>query len=236
MPKKSKGKQFRKAWRRLIRKLWTIVWRISLLLILVIFLFRFIPLPTTAFMLQSDYPVKQEWISIDKLPNHVPLAMVASEDQRFPEHYGVDFAAIRKAIDQYYDGEGLRGASTITQQTAKNIFLWPGQSFLRKSLEAGLALGLEALWGKQRILEVYLNIAEFGKGIYGIEAASQHYFGRSAARLTKDQAARLAVLLPSPRTRDPVNLTRYLRKRAVWVELQMRQLGDNYLATVLKHE
>ncbi|WP_231908808.1 monofunctional biosynthetic peptidoglycan transglycosylase [Marinomonas sp. TW1] len=235
MPKKSKRTQSHKRWRRWVNKLWSIFWRASLLFILVIFLFRFIPLPTTAFMLQSDYPVKQEWISIDKLPNHVALAMVASEDQRFPEHYGVDFAAIRKALDQYFDGEGLRGASTITQQTAKNIFLWPGQSFLRKSLEAGLALGLEALWGKKRILEVYLNIAEFGKGIYGIEAASQHYFGRSAERLTKDQAARLAVLLPSPRTRDPVNLTRYLRKRAVWVELQMRQLGSHYLATILQH-
>lgn len=236
MPKKSKRTQSRKLWRRLIRKLWTIVWRTSLLLILLIFLFRFIPLPTTAFMLQSDYPVKQEWISIDKLPAHVPLAMVASEDQRFPEHYGVDVAAIRKALDQYYDGDGLRGASTITQQTAKNVFLWPGQSFLRKGLEAILAMGLEVLWGKKRILEVYLNIAEFGKGIYGVEAASQHYFGRSAERLTQDQAARLAVLLPSPRTRDPVNLTRYLRKRVVWVELQMRQLGNQYLASVLKDE
>ncbi|AEF53219.1 monofunctional biosynthetic peptidoglycan transglycosylase [Marinomonas posidonica] len=221
--------------RSLLSKFWALFWRGLLLLILVTVLFRFVPLPTTAFMLQSDYPVKQEWISIDKLPNHVALAMVASEDQRFPKHYGVDFAAIRNALKQYFNGNGLRGASTITQQTAKNIFLWPGQSFLRKSLEAGLALGLEALWGKKRILEVYLNVAEFGKGIYGVEAASQHYFGRSAERLTKDQAARLAVLLPSPRTRDPVNLTRYLRKRSVWVELQMRQLGSHYLAAILKN-
>ncbi|BFM50001.1 monofunctional biosynthetic peptidoglycan transglycosylase [Marinomonas sp. THO17] len=226
----------RRLWLGLVKKLWYVFWRVTLVFILLLLLFRFVPLPTTAFMLQSDYPVEYDWISIDKLPDHVALAMVASEDQRFPVHNGVDFSAIRKALAQFLNGKGLRGASTISQQTAKNIFLWPQQSFFRKGMEALLALSLETLWGKKRILEVYLNVAEFGKGIYGVEAASQHYFGRSARRLTKDQAARLAVLLPSPRTRDPVNLTRYLRKRAAWVELQMRQLGNNYLASVLNKE
>lgn len=214
-------------------KAWKILWRASLLLILILFVFRFVPPPTTAFMLQSPYPVTQDWISIDELPSHVPLAFVSSEDQRFPNHYGVDFAAIRKALSQYDDGDGLRGASTITQQTAKNLFLWSGRSFVRKGLEAGLALSLETLWGKKRILEVYVNIAEFGQGIYGVEAASQHYFGRSASKITINQAARLAIMLPSPRTRSPNDLTFYLRQRVDWVELQMQQLGSDYLTPIL---
>jgi monofunctional biosynthetic peptidoglycan transglycosylase len=212
---------------------WTIIWRALLLLVVVLLLLRFVPPPTTAFMLQSPYPVTQDWISIDKLPSHVPLAFVASEDQRFPNHYGVDFAAISKALSQYDDGDGLRGASTITQQTAKNLFLWSGRSFVRKGLEAGFAVSLETLWGKKRILEVYLNIAEFGQGIYGVEAASQHYFGRSASKLTMNQAARLAIMLPSPRTRSPNDLTFYLRQRVIWVERQMQQLGSDYLTPLL---
>ena len=218
----------------ILSRVWFVAWRFLLLLVFVLLLFRFVPLPTTAFMLQSPYPVTQDWISIDKLPPYMPLAVVASEDQRFPNHFGVDFTAISKALDQYDDGQGLRGASTITQQTAKNLFLWSGRSFIRKGLEAGIAVSLEALWGKKRILEVYLNIAEFGQGIYGVEAASQHYFGRSASKLTMNQAARLAVMLPSPRTRNPNELTYYLRQRVDWVEQQMQQLGPDYLTTILK--
>jgi len=184
-------------------------------------------------MLQSPYPVTQQWINIDKLPPYVPLAFVASEDQRFPYHFGIDFTAIGHAISQYDDGDGLRGASTITQQTAKNLFLWPARSFIRKGLGAILAVSLEAIWGRKRILEVYLNIAEFGKGIYGIEAASQHYFGKSASKLTRDEAARLAVLLPDPRERNPNHLTPYLRDRVNWVEQQMQQLGAGYLKSIL---
>jgi monofunctional biosynthetic peptidoglycan transglycosylase len=215
-------------------RVWFVVWRFLLFLVLVLLLFRFAPLPTTAFMLQSPYPVTQNWISIDKLPSYMPLAVVASEDQRFPNHFGVDFAAISKALSQYDDGDSLRGASTITQQTAKNLFLWSGRSFVRKGLEAGFALSLETLWGKKRILEVYLNIAEFGQGIYGVEAASQHYFGRTASKLTMNQAARLAIMLPSPRTRSPNDLTFYLRQRVIWVERQMQQLGPDYLKPILE--
>lgn len=221
-----------------LSKVWSKVWRILLALMLfvglILLMFRFLPLPTTAFMLQSPYPVTQKWISIDKLPSSMPLAVVASEDQRFPEHFGVDFTAIIDAVEQYSDGDGLRGASTITQQTAKNIFLWSGRSFIRKALEATLALSLEAIWGKQRILEVYLNVAEFGKGIYGVEAASQHYFGKSARYLTKHQTAQLAVLLPSPKTRDPRSLTATLSQRVMWIERQMSQLGNDYLTPIFK--
>jgi len=216
-----------------IGKIWSVIWRLLIALAAILLVFRFVPPPTTAFMLQSDYPVSQQWVDIDELPIQVPLAVIGSEDQRFPDHFGVDFTAISKAISQYDDGEGLRGASTITQQTAKNLFLWPGRSFIRKGLEAGLAISLEAIWGKKRILEVYLNVAEFGKGIYGVEAASQHYFGKSARHLSANQAARLAVLLPSPRKRDPNHLTRNLRQRVAWIERQMRQLGQGYLAPIL---
>ena len=219
--------------RRVFGKVWFVLWRAAVLFVLFLFILRFVPLSTSSFMLQSDYPVKQDWISIDKLPSYVPLAFVASEDQRFPNHYGVDVAAITKAISQYEEGDGLRGASTITQQTAKNLFLWSGRSLVRKGLEAGLAVSLEVIWGKKRILEVYVNVAEFGKGIYGVEAASQHYFNRSASRLTKNQAARLAVMLPSPRTRNPNDLTFYLRHRVIWVERQMQQLGSDHLKTIL---
>lgn len=216
---------------------WFVSWRLLLtlvlLLLVLLLVLRFVPPPTSAFMLQSPYPVSQHWVNIDTLPAHVPLAMVASEDQRFPAHFGVDFTAISKALDQADDGGGLRGASTISQQTAKNLLLWPGRSLVRKGLEAGVAVSLEVVWGKKRILEVYLNIAEFGKGIYGVEAASRHYFGKTARQLSVNEAARLAVLLPSPRKRDARQLTPYLRQRVSWVEQQMRQLGNSYLAPML---
>ncbi|MGP9799766.1 monofunctional biosynthetic peptidoglycan transglycosylase [Rheinheimera sp. NSM] len=216
---------------------WFVIWRSVLLLLLslsaLLLVLRFVPPPTSAFMLQSPYPVTQQWVSIDTLPSHVALAMVASEDQRFPEHFGVDMAEIRNALERFDDGDGLRGASTISQQTAKNLLLWPGRSLVRKGLEAMFAVSLEAIWGKKRILEVYVNIAEFGKGIYGVEAASRHYFGKPAGRLTVNEAARLAVLLPGPRSRDARNLTPYLRQRVAWVEQQMQQLGAGYLRAIL---
>lgn len=217
--------------------IWFVIWRFLLVLLLLLLALlltlRFVAPPTSSFMLQSPYPVSQQWVGIDQLPAHVALAMVASEDQRFPEHFGVDMVELRNALERFDDGGGLRGASTISQQTAKNLLLWPGRSLVRKGLEATLALSLEAIWGKKRILEVYLNIAEFGKGIYGVEAASLHYFGKSASRLSVNEAARLAVLLPSPRNRDPRQLTPYLRERVAWVEQQMRQLGAGYLKPLL---
>ncbi|MBJ7552134.1 monofunctional biosynthetic peptidoglycan transglycosylase [Marinomonas ostreistagni] len=218
---------------KMLRWLWSIIWKLALLLVLVLLLFRFVPPPTSAFMLQSSYPVQQSWVVIDELPSYMPLAVVASEDQRFPNHFGVDFTAISNALEDYSDGEGLRGASTISQQTAKNLFLWPGRSLIRKGLEAGLAISLEAIWGKKRILEVYLNIAEFGKGIYGVEAASQHYYGRSARDLSPNQAARLAVLLPNPQQRNPNRLSVNLFERVQWIERQMRQLSDAHLNAIL---
>lgn len=213
--------------------IWRIGLSISLIMMLFILVLRFVPPPTTSFMLQSPYPVTQQWISIDQLPSHVPLAMVASEDQLFVEHYGIDLTSISQALNQQSTNKGPRGASTITQQTAKNLFLWSGRSYIRKGLEALIAISFEVLWGKKRILEVYLNVAEFGKGIYGVEAASQHYYNKSATKMTTTEAAKLAVLLPSPRKRSPNNLTPYLTQRVSWVKTQMKQLGANYLEPIL---
>lgn len=213
--------------------LWYVLWRLLVLLVLGLVLLRFVPPPTSAFMLQSPYPVQQHWVALDSLPEHLLLAVVAAEDQRFVQHFGIDMAEISKALEKYDDGDGLRGASTLSQQTAKNLLLWPGRSLLRKGLEAMLAVSLELLWGKKRILEVYLNIAEFGKGIYGVEAASQHYYGKPASKLSRNEAVRLVLLLPSPRKRDPHQLTPYLQQRVAWVERQMQQLGSRYLAPIL---
>lgn len=214
--------------------IWALAWRCLVFLLLLLLALRFVPVPTTAFMLQSPYPVSQHWLPLDELPKWVPLAVVASEDQRFVSHWGIDVTELGNALERFDDGGGLRGASTLSQQTAKNLLLWPGRSLVRKGLEAVLAVTLEGVWGKRRILEVYLNVAEFGKGIYGVEAASRHYFGKSARYLTAGEAARLAVLLPSPRTRNPNALTPYLRQRVAWVERQMRQLGSNYLDPLLQ--
>ncbi|MBL1270905.1 MAG: monofunctional biosynthetic peptidoglycan transglycosylase [Marinobacter maritimus] len=216
----------------------TFVWAflaLVLLFVSLLLLFRYVNPPTSAFMLSysfanPDEDVQQRWVGFSDMSPWMPLAVVASEDQRFPDHWGVDFAAIRKALAEYRAGEGLRGASTITQQTAKNLFLWNGRSFVRKTLEAGLALAVDGLWPKRRILEVYLNIAEFGPGIYGVEAASQLYFGIPARQLSAAQAARLAAVLPNPKVLSVASPSPYVRDRIFWIRGQMDQLsGLQYL-------
>lgn len=221
--------------RKSIRALaWTLI-GLLLLIVAAIVLFRFVNPPTSAFMLGhllsgSSYELRQEWVSLDDISPWMPLAVVASEDQRFPHHHGVDFDAIRKALAEYQAGQGLRGASTITQQTAKNLFLWNGRSFIRKALEAGLALGIDALWPKRRIIEVYLNIAEFGHGVYGAEAASRLYFGIPARQLSQTQAARLAAVLPNPKVLSAATPSAYVWERVAWIRGQMAQLsGLRYL-------
>src|SRR5690554_69237 len=205
------------------------------LLLLAILLFRFVNPPTSAFMLayQLDNPprpLRHEWVPLSDISPWMPLAVVASEDQRFPRHRGVDVDAIRKAVSEYKAGEGLRGASTITQQTAKNLFLWNGRSFARKAIEAGLAVTIDGLWPKRRVLEVYLNIAEFGPGIYGVEAASQAYFGKPARYLSQVQAARLAAVLPNPKVLSVNSPSAYVQERVDWIQRQMAQLsGLRYL-------
>lgn len=202
-----------------------------LLLVAAIMLtFRFVNPPTSAFIIADQWQHPQrttqhEWVDIEDISPWMPLAVIASEDQRFLTHWGLDMNAIADAVEDYQSGDSLRGASTISQQTAKNLFLWNGRQFIRKGLEAGLTLGLEALWSKRRIMEVYLNIAEFGNGIFGVEAASQAYFGVSAKHLTPSQAARLAAVLPNPKKMSAAQPSGYVWERVDWITRQMYQLG-----------
>lgn len=226
--------------RRTLGKLgWLLAGALVLVFVLIL-LFRFVNPPTSSFMLghrlaQPQQALHQDWVPLSAISPWMPLAVVASEDQRFPDHWGVDVAAIRMALAEYQAGEGLRGASTITQQTAKNLFLWNGRSFVRKALEAALALGIEGVWPKKRILEVYLNIAEFGPGVYGVEAASRRYFGLSASQLSPLQAARLAAVLPNPKALSAVSPSPYVWERVSWIRSQMGQLsGLNYLDDLLR--
>ncbi|MBP7064107.1 monofunctional biosynthetic peptidoglycan transglycosylase [Ferrovibrio sp.] len=153
------------------------------------------------------------------------LAVVASEDARFCQHAGIDLGAVRDAIEDYQESGRLRGASTITMQVARNLFLWPGGGFVRKGLEVPLALAIDALWPKQRILEIYLGIAEMGPGLFGAEAAAQAHFGRPAAALTAAQAARLAAILPNPNLWSAARPTAYIERRAAHIQGRMAQLG-----------
>lgn len=146
-------------------------------------------------------PIIQSWVNYDEVNYTMPLALICGEDQRFKDHFGFDFNAIEKAIDHNLKGGKIKGASTITQQTAKNVFLWEGRSWVRKGLEVWFTLWIEILWSKERILEIYMNIIETGpNGLFGVEAASQHYFKKSAAKLTRYQAAQIASIVPCPTT------------------------------------
>ncbi len=210
------------------------------LLIVSILTLRFIDPPTWAWKIHrqldppTGYPaqVRHRWRDIQQIPLSIQLAVVASEDQNFPHHHGVDFSAIQKAIDEAESGKSLRGASTITQQTVKNLFLWPEKAWSRKVAEGGLALLLDLLWDKQRILEVYLNIAEFGPGIYGVDAACEYWYRRPLHRLTNNQAARLAAILPNPWRYRAEPPTDYIAERSAWIELQMDMLGYGWLDPV----
>lgn len=173
----------------------------------------------------SPSRVSFEWVDSDRLARCLPIALVAAEDQQFPFHHGFDMAAIQAATLSNTKGGRLRGGSTITQQVAKNLFLWQGRSWVRKGLEAWYAIWIELLWPKSRIIEVYANIAEMGDGIYGAQAASRAFFGKDASRLSNGQCARLAAVLPSPKRYSAENPGPYVRRRTQWIERQMRQLG-----------
>lgn len=169
--------------------------------------------------------VAYRWTDWDRIAPHAALAVIASEDQRFLDHHGFDFDQIRTALSDARRGERLRGASTISQQTVKNLFLWPGRSVIRKVLEAWLTVFVELCWSKQRILEVYLNVVEFGDGVFGITAASERYFRKLPAELTAEEAARLAAVLPNPTVLRVERPSAYVRTRQSWIRAQMAQLG-----------
>jgi monofunctional biosynthetic peptidoglycan transglycosylase len=199
-----------------------------------ILLFSFLPVPFSAVMVERQlgawfsgnfsYVAHSDWTSMDDISPWMPLAVMASEDQKFPTHWGFDVQAIQSVLDNE-EGGRIRGASTLSQQTAKNVFLWDGRSWVRKGLEAGLTVGIETVWTKRRILTVYLNVAEFGDGVFGVEEASQRYFHKPASRLTMSEAALLAAVLPNPIRFKADAPSGYIRQRQQWILRQMRQLG-----------
>jgi len=220
-------------WRRL---LWLPV-LLAAFSVLQVLLLRFIDPPVSTVMLwrygealaQADgaYRLHYQWRDLEQIAPSLPISLVAAEDQRFPLHRGFDLQAIEKARDHNAAGGRLRGASTISQQVAKNLFLWQGRSWLRKGLEVWYTLLIETFWPKQRILEVYANIAEFGDGIYGVQAAARSFWNKDASQLTASESARLAAVLPAPRRYDAARPGPYVQRRAAWIQRQARQLGGN---------
>jgi monofunctional biosynthetic peptidoglycan transglycosylase len=190
---------------------------------------RWVTPPTSAVILERSLsegrPQDFQWVPLERISPYAALAVVAAEDQKFPRHHGFDFASISEAIQNNAGGGRLRGASTLTQQVARNLFLWQGRSYLRKGLEAWLTVWLEVLWPKERILEVYLNIAETGPQTFGMEAAAWRFFQRPAIALTREQAALIAAVLPSPRRSRPDAPSDYLLRRQQDILQQMQQLG-----------
>lgn len=221
------------------KKIFRILWKTALwffgLSIFSVVLFRFMPVPVTPLMLIrcgeqvfSSDPVrlKHDWVSLDQISKSLPLAVVCSEDQNFMNHSGFDLKAIQRSVDAAKRGsKRVRGASTISQQTAKNVFLWPGRSWVRKGFEVYFTVLIEFVWGKERIMEVYLNSIEMGKGIYGAEAAAQFYWHTRAKNLSRTQAATLAAVLPNPRKYSANPPGPYVRERIGWILGQMNQWG-----------
>lgn len=226
-------------WRRRIRRLITLVMLSVLLLMLAsagaVLAWRWMDPATTSFILQrkvselmaggSARDVEQRWVAWDAISPYAGIAVIASEDQRFAEHWGFDLDSIQDAIEEREGGGRARGASTISQQVAKNLFLWPGRSWLRKGLEAYFTVLIELLWSKQRILEVYLNVAQFGDRIFGVDAASRRFFGKRASALSAREAALLAAVLPNPMRMRADDPSPYVRERARWIQRQMQSLG-----------
>jgi monofunctional biosynthetic peptidoglycan transglycosylase len=169
--------------------------------------------------------IRYQWVAWRHISPHMAIAVVAAEDQKFPHHWGFDVDALVEVWQEHQDGGRLRGASTISQQVAKNLFLWPGRSVVRKGLEAYFTVYIEVLWSKRRILEVYLNVAEFGQGIFGIAAASDTFFGKSSAQLADHEAALLAAVLPNPSQLRVEQPSAHVLKRRAWILRQMQQLG-----------
>ena len=203
--------------------------------VIAVALLRWIDPPYSAFMAQTQmaawtkhdrtYVFRHHWVDLNRVSPNLPLAVVASEDQKFPEHWGFDVEAIEKAYEMNQHSHRVHGASTISQQVAKNLFLWSGRSYFRKGLEAYFTVLIEACWPKRRILEIYLNIAEFGYGTYGAEAAAQRFFHKPAARLTRSDSAVLAAVLPNPELLSAAAPSAYVQQRRDWILGQMQALG-----------
>ncbi|MBK7104131.1 MAG: monofunctional biosynthetic peptidoglycan transglycosylase [Ignavibacteriae bacterium] len=226
----------------MLKKIWKVFFSFILFYfvttILTVGIFRFLPIPTSSFMTQQRIsniinenfePLIYDWVDYDEISNSAKLAVIAAEDQKFFNHFGFDLQSIEKALKRNKNSKITRGASTITQQTAKNLFLWSDKSFIRKGLEVYFTLLLELIWSKERILEVYLNIAEFGENVYGVQSAAKKYFKRNANQLTNKNSAMLAAVLPNPKKYKVNTLTNYRQRRVLWIQRQMRQLGKGIL-------
>jgi len=221
--------------RRWLRRLAWVALALVGLSVLQVLVLRFVDPPFSAFMAARqfeawgegawDFRIAHDWRDLDAISPHVAVAVIAAEDQRFADHDGFDFKAIEQARASHARGGKLRGASTISQQVAKNLFLWSGRSWVRKGIEAWYTLLVEALWPKARIIEVYVNVAEFGDGVYGAQAAARTWFGKDAANLSPAEAARLAAVLPNPREYSVGNPGPYVRGRSAAIQRQMRQIG-----------
>lgn len=217
--------------------MWFAIGSVALVLV-----FRWVPPPGTALMIErkvqswvdgQPIDLQRTWRSWDSLPDDLKMAVIAGEDQKFPFHWGFDLPAIRAAFNHNERGGALRGASTLSQQVAKNLFLWSGRSYLRKGLEAWFTALIEVSWPKQRILEVYLNSAEWDSGVFGAEAAARHHFNTSAANLSRQQASLLAAVLPAPLKWNAARPSPYVLRRAAWIRQQMSQLGgSDYLGNL----
>ncbi|MFC0262878.1 monofunctional biosynthetic peptidoglycan transglycosylase [Fontibacter flavus] len=198
-------------------------------------IYRFIPVPITPLMVirlyeqavdeKKELRLYKDWVSMKHISKNVPQAVVAAEDQKFLDHNGFDWEAMKKAWENNKKGKRVKGASTISQQTAKNVFLWPGRNLVRKGLEAYFTFLIETIWSKERIMEVYLNVIEMGEGVYGIEAAAQTNFKKSAAKLNRNESALIAAVLPNPRRWSPARPTPYIQGRQVWILRQMNNIN-----------
>jgi monofunctional glycosyltransferase len=221
--------------KRIFRFLWkSAAWFFGVS-ILSVLIFRFVPVPITPLMLirsaeqifsDDDLRLKHDWVSIDEISKYLPLAVVCSEDQNFMNHSGFDMEAIERSVEAAKRGaKRVKGASTISQQTAKNVFLWPGRSWIRKGFEVYFTVLIEFVWSKERIMEVYLNSIEMGKGIYGAEAAANFYWKTTAQNLSRTQAATIAAVLPNPRKYSANPPGPYVQNRIGWIIGQMNQWG-----------
>lgn len=223
--------------RSLFRRLLKLLLWLMIASVLLVLLLRWVPPPGTALMVErkveswlNDQPIdlQRSWRPWSELPDDLKMAVIAGEDQKFAEHWGFDIAAIQAALAHNQQGGSLRGASTLSQQVAKNLFLWSGRSWLRKGIEVWFTGLVELLWPKQRILEVYLNSVEWGDGVFGAEAAARHHFNIGAPYLSRQQASLLAAVLPNPREWSAGRPSAHVSRRASWIRQQMRQLGGNH--------
>lgn len=221
-------------WKRWLRLLGGILLGLLAASVLLVLVLRFVPVPCSALMVErrvaswfqpGPYVSRHEWVPLEAIAPSMGLAVIAAEDQNFSEHFGFDWQAIEKAVAHNEHSRRKRGASTVSQQTAKNLFLWESRSWVRKGFEVYFTLLLEVGWSKRRILEVYLNIVEFGDGVYGVEAAARKFFGKPAKALRPEEAALLAAVLPNPHKFRAEAPSAYLRGRQSWIHRQMEQLG-----------